>query len=235
VRDKQYVEWEGHIEQMGPETWRIDGIEVLRRGFSAAGVQLCAKVWVRAEKKSDGRLFLDQVRVLSAAPPPTFYDMRGRIEAMEADFWTVDGQRITIPRNVRISGEPAVGLIANIHIRQECGRKIAESITVEARTVDFSGTLEAFAATEWTVSGRPVTVVPGETEIRGEPWIGARVDVKAEVREDGSLVALVLVVHGAPPTATEPLGLPTGTPAVVEPAPTLAPEPSATAAMPVLP
>lgn len=54
---------------------------------------------------------------------------------------------------------------------------------------EWKGTLQAIAGTTWVIDGRAVEVT-AETEIRGNPQVGDRVEVKARRRADGVWIAL---------------------------------------------
>ena len=54
--------------------------------------------------------------------------------------------------------------------------------------MEWTGVLQAIAGSTWIVDGRAVQVT-AETEIRGDPRIGDRVEVKARRLPDGTLIA----------------------------------------------
>lgn len=228
LRERQTVEWTGYLEQMGPEWWVVGGQEVYRPSGRVAGdARLGALVWVKAERKH-GALYLVELRVLNPAPDPEVVEWRGTIQAIDGELWTVDGQAVLVTEEAEVIGAPEIGRVARVRaLLYPDGRRVALRIEVEApRVVEFSGVLESMELEAWLVGGRVVRLVPGVTEIRGTPWVGARVDVRARQAEDGQLEALVLVVRDAAPTpTTEP------TPAAIEPGPaaTLVSRPGPTA------
>ncbi len=58
----------------------------------------------------------------------------------------------------------------------------------EEETVEWEGILQAISGSTWIIEGRAVRVT-GDTEVRGDPKIGDRVEVRARRQPDGTLVA----------------------------------------------
>jgi hypothetical protein len=220
-RDTQ-VEWEGLIEAIDGDLWTVagrsfrlgDGRIDSRRGAATIG----ARVRVQA-RPEDGELRLLRLIVLDPLPAPESLDWQGRIEAIEAGFWTVAGLRFEITSATRIKGPAEIGRIAAVRaLRHADGRLEALEIQVEPPIeVVFEGRLEAFDAETWTVDGQRIHLDAGSI-IEGEPWIGASVAVRAEQLPDASLRALHLRVLDAPPTDT-PSAQPSPTPAPLQTAP----------------
>ncbi len=213
LRDRQVVEWTGYLERVGPEWWVVAGQEVYRPSGRVVGeARVGALVWVKAERKK-GALQLIELRVLNPAPSPEVVEWRGTIESIEGSTWTVDGQEVVVTDDTEVVGTPEVGRIA--HVRAELypgGRRVALRIEIEGPVVvEFSGPLESFDDEVWLVGRRTVWLVPGVTEVRGTPWLGARVDVRARESDGGLLEALLLVVQDGPPTGTPEPGATPGT------------------------
>jgi hypothetical protein len=233
VREVQRSILEGHLERMGPETWIVARVEFRRKGHIVGETPtLCDIVHVDLVER-DGKLESEAIWILEQAPEPRHEDHTATIVAMGDREWTIDGVsgRLTVlvTRETVVVGEAAVGRSAHLRIRvDQCGRRIAERIEVVVPERTFSGTLESFSATLWVVNGQPVVVVPGETEVRGLPWVGARVDVRATEATDGTLTAILLIVNGEPPSATPAASdTPMATAAAPEPAPSGTPPPIA--------
>jgi hypothetical protein len=93
-------------------------------------------------------------------------------------------------------------------------------------TVDFQGVLQDREGDRWIVGGLPV-LVQNTTQLLGEPYVGAAVQVRGRMPGNGELVALRLSVEDEPgPSSTpSPTSYPSPT-ATVEP--TRTPSPTAT-------
>ncbi len=125
------------------------------------------------------------------------FHLRGQIEAIEGQVWTVSGQAVTVPEDARVSGDPEVGLFVDIHgYIDDQGTLIAVQVhvldttaTPAAPVVRFVGIVEAMGEEQWTVNGQQVVVTP-DTEIEDGIEVGDIVQVKAQVQPDGALVAL---------------------------------------------
>jgi len=128
---------------------------------------------------------------------------KGRIEALAADAWTIDGRVVRIDANTRIDereGSAEVGAIARVlAIRREDGGLLAIEITVEraAQTseqpFEFQGLIESFGSTQWVVGGH-ILIITNDTVIEGAPQRGLLAEVKALRRSDGSLLAVRIFV-----------------------------------------
>jgi len=141
--------------------------------------------------------------------PPREVKVRfeGRIEAIAADVWTIDGQLVRIDANTRIDeqeGTAAVGAMARvIAIRQQDGTLLAIEITIERaeqtpeQPFEFQGLIESFSPTQWIVGGHTL-IITEDTLIEGTPHKGFLAEVKALRQSDGSLLAVHIFVR--PPT-----------------------------------
>lgn len=87
--------------------------------------------------------------------------------------------------------------------------------------VEFNGQVESLNDGIWQVDGLQVAVT-ADTQVVGVAAVGQRVEVRAQVQDDGSLQAITIVVHDAQPA---PSVLSTATP---RPTQTIRPTPSAT-------
>jgi len=129
---------------------------------------------------------------------------RGTIEAMSAQAWTVDGQRVQINSSTRVDesqGQAAVGATATVlALRQEDESLLALDIQIEAppaipeQPFEFQGLIESWSATQWVVGGYTL-IVSSDTAVQGSPQKGLLAEVKALRRGDGSLVAKSIVIR----------------------------------------
>jgi hypothetical protein len=237
VRERQIVEWEGALERVGPELWAVAGVEFYRPTGRVIGDALvCSRVHVKAERKHD-RLELVELRVLSPAAKPEIVAIKGTLEAMGSDEWVIDGQHVIVTSSTEIVGTPAVGRGVRATVLVDaCGRRVVQRIEVDASLVEFVGVLQSFNDTLWVVDGRSIQLIPGRTVVKGTPWVGALVSVRAEQADDGGLVARELMVRDGPPTPTvSPTWTPTATPGTMAPAPSETPTAEPTVIGPVVP
>jgi len=139
-------------------------------------------------------------------PPPREIKVRftGKIEAMGAQAWTVDGQTVRINSSTRIDeslGRAAVGGTATVlAIRQDDQNLLALEIQIASppptpeQPFEFQGLIESWSATQWVVGGH-VLIVNGATAIDGSPQKGLLAEVKALRQGDGALLAKHIVVQ----------------------------------------
>ena len=195
------VEWSGRLESVGPEVWVVAG-QAFRRGTGrideAVGpAKPGAMVHVRAERR-DGDLWLIELTVTAPAAEPQSFELAGTIDAVEDGALVVDGQRFAITENTQVNGELVVGHLARVRgLRHPDGRMEAVEITVEEpdppEAQEWSGIIEQIDEEFWVIDRKRV-FIDSETEIAGEPRLGARVDVRAR-RRDGAWWALRLEVR----------------------------------------
>jgi hypothetical protein len=236
VREKQYVEWDGHLWRSNGDVWIVDGVEFIRaRGGTRGDVVTCAFVHVRAEKKKDGKLYLDSLTVKGPPSEPTWRDVKGTIQDIGEDFMVIDKQRIVLPRDVKVA-DLVVGTFVKVHLRVECGRNFAEKIEVDGpKPIPITGIVRYVDETTLVVDD--ITLRRSESmEIDGNLMVGALVNVTAVKAEDGALVAIkVKVVRNAPPTETPTVPTATATTELPSPTPSDTPAAPATAGPTVAP
>jgi hypothetical protein len=130
--------------------------------------------------------------------------IRGRIDSMAADCWTVDGVVLQIKGSTRIDETEAsasVGAMASVvAIRNEDETLTAVEIKVEAaqpaqeQPVEFQGLIESWNDTHWFVGGYDLLVNP-YTLISGSPQKGLLAQVKAVRLTDGTTLARQIVIY----------------------------------------
>jgi hypothetical protein len=123
---------------------------------------------------------------------------RGRIEALAANSWTVDGQVIRIDANTRVDeqdGQAVIGAMALVvAIRLDDGALLAVEIKIEPapqeaeQPFEFQGIIESYGPGQWVVGGHTL-IITGSTIIENSPQRGLLAEVKALRQTDGSLVA----------------------------------------------
>ena len=130
--------------------------------------------------------------------------IRGRIDSIAVDSWTVDGVVIQIKGSTVIDeslARASVGAMAGVvAIRNEDDTLTAVEIKVEAaepaqeQPVEFQGLIESWTETRWVVGGHELLVNP-YTLISGSPQKGLLAEVKAVRLTDGTTLARQIVIR----------------------------------------
>ena len=188
--------------------WRVAGREITVNAstrIQPRGVVAAVGMWadVSARRGADGALTAQQVMVM-----PAEIRIKGPIGAKPADAnglgdWTIAGQKITVNADTKISqrgGALDVGNWAEVFATKTGAGLVALRMRGIERQedVDIFGAIEAFSATQWVLSGIPVTVVTS-TLILGTPAVDLLAQAGAALQEDGSLLALRLKVSAKEP------------------------------------
>ncbi len=139
-----------------------------------------------------------------APPRDVKVRFKGRIEALAAGSWTVDGQVIRINVDTRIDeqdGQAAVGAMAIVvALRLEDGALLAIEIKIESASpgaeqpFEFQGIIESYGPGQWVVGGHTL-IITESTIIENSPHRGLLAEVKALRQADGSLVAAHILVR----------------------------------------
>lgn len=150
--------------------------------------------------------------------PTVEFRIKGVIVVIEGDTWIVGDTKFLINSRTEIKGDrPAVGAIAAAVLTQTGQQApFATRIEVEApetreptRDVEpqpadelikltFTGLIEEIVGDVWMVGGRKFTV-NRQTEVIGEPEVGARAGVVAVKISNGELIALQISVEKTTP------------------------------------
>jgi hypothetical protein len=131
----------------------------------------------------------------------------GEILALSPTEWTVGGDRAFITPETKITGEPSVGAQARVQgLRQDDGAIVARVIAVRMKQeekpsrkperVTVTGRIEAIEGDSIVINGVKV-VITGETEVEGQPALGALAAAVGERQPDGTVVAAVLKVRAS--------------------------------------
>lgn len=127
----------------------------------------------------------------------------GVVSEIASDHWVVADKTIAITAETIITGEPAVGVLADVMAQQTETGLVAIRINVLAtqRTAHFPGLIKEMHENEWiitTPAGDQTVAITSDTVIEGDtPDVGDRVRVWANASEDG-LTATRLVVIDTP-------------------------------------
>jgi hypothetical protein len=188
--------------------WRVAGREITVNASTRIlprSVVATAGMWadVTAKRGADGKLTAQQMTVM-----PAEIRIKGPIGAKPADpkglgDWTIAGQKITVNADTKISqrGAPLdVGNWAEVFATKTGAGLVALRMRGIERQedVDIFGAIESFSATQWVLSGIPLTVVTS-TLILGAPAVDLLAQASAALQEDGSLLALRLKVSAKEP------------------------------------
>lgn len=135
-------------------------------------------------------------------PTPAREVVKGRIigwvKRIEGNLWTIDAVTVECNGSTQFIGQPGVGsqVEAIVQIRPN-GSYLGLSIkrisppdaTATPAPVEFTDVVNAINGELWTIGGTVVKVT-GETLLENNPVLGDMVSVKAELRENGEIVAL---------------------------------------------
>jgi hypothetical protein len=207
---RQVVHFQGLVQSRPTDTkvgtWVISGqsVQVVQgtqilqiRGRAEVG----AKVDVTARQLDNGQLEAKVIMVMQPAVALTV--IRGQLTEFGTDYLVVNGLRIQYNSETRIVGTLAVGATVRVQALVTAAQYLAKVIEVlpapQREVIRFAGAIESFSATQWTVGGRQVSI-DAQTRILGTPAVGQQAKVLALVREDESLLALVIQVVPAPET-----------------------------------
>ena len=148
----------------------------------------------------------------SATPAPTQAQpprevkvlIEGTIGEIATQYWVIDGQRVVIRSTTRIdqtAAQAEVGGWAIAHaVIESDGQTVAQEIVVvrgpekAPEPQEFSGVIESFNETQWTVAGQTV-LISTTTTIEGSPTVGAVAHIQAAKYSDGRVVALSIQVE----------------------------------------
>jgi hypothetical protein len=129
---------------------------------------------------------------------------KGRIEAITANTWTVDGQVIRLDVKTYLderSERASIGATASVlALRLPDDTLLALEIVIERapsvpdQPFEFQGLIESFGPTQWVIGGHTV-IITADTAIENEPQRGLLAEVKSKRRGDGSLIAEHIVVR----------------------------------------
>jgi hypothetical protein len=148
----------------------------------------------------DGSLVATSILVFAETPPPSTL-IHGTVKSIGADSWVITdgrGKDVTVVVNAqtKIVGDPKVGDAVDVVISVDsAGANVAVSIMKSITTpsqIHLSGWVSSISATLWTISGPPGSMAPAfllqvnaQTKIVGDPKVGDRVDVLAQMGGDG--------------------------------------------------
>jgi hypothetical protein len=146
-------------------------------------------------------------------PKPPREQTKGRIvgyvERIEGSWWTIDGKTVECDGNTQFSGNPGVGSLveAIVEITPE-GRYIGLSISRIGQPnptpspVEFTDVVKAINGEWWSIGDHTVKVT-GETTLENNPGLGDMVEVDAERRANGEVVALRIEAIRVDPLAIQ--------------------------------
>jgi hypothetical protein len=147
-----------------------------------------------------------ETRVPPTPLPPREVKVRvkGRIDAMSAEAWTVDGVQVLIRPGTAIDesqAPAAVGATATVlAIRNEDESLVAVEIKVEAaasipeQPFEFQGLIESWTEERWFVGGYDLIVNP-YTLVEGNPQKGLLAEIKAVRLSDGTILAKQIIIR----------------------------------------
>lgn len=193
-----HVEFDGTVESESADSWVISGKTVLVTSETeiSGSPAIGDTVKVEALRAADGTL--TALEIQKTSPPPAGGDhveFDGTIESMSPASWVISGKTLFITAHTQIVGAPHVGDAVKVEaLRAADGtltaleiRKTTSSPPTGER-IEFTGKVESKGAGSWVVSGKTV-LVTAQTEIKGSPSVGDKVDVKGTIASDGTITA----------------------------------------------
>jgi hypothetical protein len=130
--------------------------------------------------------------------------LKGTIDTVSDNTMVVDGKTVIINEATHIEGTPTAGAVVEIKaVVQEDGSLLAIRMEVKGtanqdcyddsceddKYVELEGVADNVTSTSVVVHGKTVTV-DGSTTVKGTLVDGVKVEVKAIVQDDGSLLAV---------------------------------------------
>ena len=205
------IEFTALVEEIGTEAWLIGGRTV---GLDAttqveAGILVGDLVEVHAFLSPDGALTASKIELEDEGDDDGFgspgmeFELRGIVEAMGAESWTVSGQVFLITSDTEIDEGIVVGSQVKVEgfVGQDgtyTAREIKSDLDDDGEDGDDSGAsgskfgtrgaVESIGEGSWTVGGQVFLITP-DTEIDEGIVIGSMVKVEAFVGTDGSFIA----------------------------------------------
>lgn len=153
----------------------------------------------------NGRLVASSVLVVSQIPP-NVHAARGTVRSIGAGSWTIEregGEVLTlvIDAQTKIAGSPKVGDRVEVLYRTDSANaNIAIAIArfempSMPNITRVNGVVRTIGATAWTI-GTTTVKIDERTKIAPRISVGDTVEVLAEKKDDGTLVALVIMKIG---------------------------------------
>lgn len=193
----------GRIEALAADKWTIAGQEVL----------IDAETVIEGDDPDVGDIAVAFVVRTGAGPlakrilvhdaqPPQPPVIRGKIEAMAADKWTIGEHEVLIDAATVIEGDPAdVGDFALAQVERTAAGPLAKHIRVwderpDGQIVVIRGVVTDIQEGMWKVLAgeeEKSIAVDEHTRIIGEPVVGDPVGVKGRLLADGSVLAQMIV------------------------------------------
>lgn len=212
------VEFVGKVEAIDEEAgvWTISGKEVLvdEETEIQGEPQVGDLVAVRACLQDDGSLLAVRIRLIDPELPQpedvTFTGVIQRFAPNMIGYWVIGGQGVVVKKDTVITGTPEIGAEAEVQgLRYGDGVIIATEITISEgpEELTFTGTVVRMPPGRyvglWVIDTWRVIVVP-DTEVIGDPQVGATVRFTVKQHGHGALVATRIEVLATPEPTIPP-------------------------------
>lgn len=194
----------GKIGAIAADKWTIGELEVLIDAATIiegdhpdVGDEAVAFVL-----RTQAGLLAKRILVHDARPPQSPPTLRGKIEALSADKWTIGEHEVLIDGDTVIEGDhPDVGDFALAEVERTGAGLLAKHIQVSDQRPDepmvvFRGVVTDIQTEMWKVlvgETEKTAVTDEHTRIVGEPVLGDRVGVKGHLLADGTVLAQLIV------------------------------------------
>jgi len=229
AREEVKARIQGTVTSINGSRWTVEGVsfDTDAQTQYIGAPDIGWKVEVVLVMRADGSYVARTIRAISGPEaPPEPFDFTGRVEAIDGDRWTIEGQVVKVLGNTIIEGDPRVGSWVTVHAERRASGEVwalrIKELVLGER--DFQGVIESMSGSDWRIAGQSVRVT-AETTIIGEPRVGREAQVRVVVQPDGVLLATIIYVLPETPTPTvTPPHTPTATvapPASNTPTPTI--------------
>ena len=127
----------GMVEAISPESWRIAGVDYLITPFTEIEdvIAVGDTVEVEARRESDGSLTALEIKLDTSGDDgdhPDETEFSGVIQAIEAGFWTINGQQVLVDSETEIKDSVQVGDFVKVKAFQDAqGNLIASEIELD--------------------------------------------------------------------------------------------------------
>ncbi len=191
------VEFKGTVEEILPNGYRVAGITVVVTTTTRVDGPIAVGTFVEVKGvfRPDGSVLALRIHVERPEREKAEMEFKGTVEEILPNGYRVSGRTVVVIATTRVDGPIMVGTFVEVKgILQPDGTILALRIHVEDEDkakgeVEFKGVVEEILPDGYRIAGRIVRV-GASTQIDGAITVGAFVEVKGVVQDDGSIRAV---------------------------------------------
>lgn len=191
------VEFKGTVEEILPNGYRVSGITVVVTTTTRVDGPIAVGTFVEVKGvfRPDGSVLALRIHVERPEREKAEMEFKGTVEEILPNGYRVSGRTVVVTATTRVDGPIMVGTFVEVKgILQPDGTILALRIHVEDEDkakgeVEFKGVVEEILPDGYRIAGRIVRV-DASTQIDGAITVGAFVEVKGFVQDDGSIRAV---------------------------------------------